>query len=165
MVVFEATPCAVSHQSVKILSGTSVKISRTSLSVISGRPNRPRGLRSRYQRGWDWSPVDEGDEVMETEPSMSRTQFTSAADGGQQPQQQQQHQHQQLESKQESTSSPEIEAIENMSLTANTDTPMGNTGPPPGVGLGGASIQQPKVQTAFIHKLYKWVQLKARTEA
>lgn len=94
---------------------------------------------------------------METEPSMSRTQFTSAADGGQQPQQQQQHQ-QQLESKQENTSSPEIEAIENMSLTANTDTPMGNTGPPAGVGLGGAGIQQPKVQTAFIHKLYNMLE-------
>lgn len=93
---------------------------------------------------------------METEPSMSRTQFTSAADGGQQPSQQsQQQQSLPLESKQESASSPEIEAIENMSLATSNDTPMGNTAPPAGVGLGGTGIQQPKVQTAFIHKLYK----------
>lgn len=96
---------------------------------------------------------------METEPSMSRTQFTSAADGGQQSQQQSQQQQQPLpESKKENTSSPEIEAIENMSLT-NTDTPMGNTAPPAGGGLGGtSSIQQPKVQTAFIHKLYNMLE-------
>ena len=103
---------------------------------------------------------------METEPSMSRAQFLSAAGGGQQGQQQlgqqqqkqpsplQQQQSLSLDSKQENTGSPEIEAVENMNLATNTDTQMSNAAPPVSVSIAG-SIQQPKVQTAFIHKLYK----------
>lgn len=81
------------------------------------------------------------------ETSMSRIQFAQppAAESGS---------HQPQEQKPESNSSPELEAIETMSIT-QTDSPMGNTGPAPGLGLGGAGVQQPKVQTAFIHKLYK----------
>lgn len=116
---------------------------------------------------------------METEPSLPRTQFTSVADAAhQQPQQR-------LPStKPGNTSSPELEVIEGMSLIPpNADTAMGNTGPLAGVGIGGGTlgggvgtvgvggvgggggggggggilgVQQPKVQTAFIHKLYKY---------
>jgi hypothetical protein len=58
-------------------------------------------------------------------------------------------------------SSPEIEPIENMSLSSALDTHMVNTPPGPqqqqSLSLGNASsVQQPKVQTAFIHKLYKY---------
>lgn len=59
------------------------------------------------------------------------------------------------ESKTGNTSSPEMEG---MSLSNSMDTPMGNApNSGSGLGLGGAGgIQQPKVQTAFIHKLYKY---------
>ncbi|KAI5794472.1 HSF-type DNA-binding-domain-containing protein [Peziza echinospora] len=47
-----------------------------------------------------------------------------------------------------------------MSLSANADVNMGGTAPSSGPGgLGaGAGIQQPKVQTAFIHKLYNMLE-------
>lgn len=53
------------------------------------------------------------------------------------------------------TSSPEMEG---MSLSNSMDTPMGNApNSGSGLGLGGVGgVQQPKVQTAFIHKLYKY---------
>lgn len=59
------------------------------------------------------------------------------------------------ESKTGNTSSPEMEG---MSLSNSMDTPMGNApNSGSGLGLGGAGgVQQPKVQTAFIHKLYKY---------
>lgn len=59
------------------------------------------------------------------------------------------------DSKNENTSSPEMDG---MTLSGPMDTPMGNTpNSGPGMALGGAAgIQQPKVQTAFIHKLYKY---------
>ena len=103
---------------------------------------------------------------MDTEPSMSRTHFLSVAGGEQQGQQQlsqpqqkqpsplQQQQSLSLEPKQENSGSPEIEVIENMNLATNADTQMGNAPPSASVSITG-SIQQPKVQTAFIHKLYK----------
>ena len=104
---------------------------------------------------------------METEPSMSRTQFLSVAEGEQQGQQKlgqqqqkqpsplQQQQSLSLEPKQEITGSPEIEAIENMNHATNADTQMSNAASTSASIAG--SIQQPKVQTAFIHKLYKYV--------
>jgi hypothetical protein len=59
-------------------------------------------------------------------------------------------------------SSPEIEPIENMSLST-MDTHMANAPPGPtpqqqSLSLGNSTgvQQQPKVQTAFIHKLYKY---------
>ncbi|KAL7276928.1 Flocculation suppression protein [Rhizina undulata] len=60
----------------------------------------------------------------------------------------------------DNTSSPEMEPIESMPLATAMDTPMGNApGPVSGLGLGGASgVQQPKVQTAFIHKLYNMLE-------
>ncbi|RPB16903.1 hypothetical protein P167DRAFT_479980 [Morchella conica CCBAS932] len=47
-----------------------------------------------------------------------------------------------------------------MTLSGPMDTPMGNTpNSGPGMALGGAAgIQQPKVQTAFIHKLYNMLE-------
>lgn len=58
-------------------------------------------------------------------------------------------------------SSPDVEPIENMSITTTTtttETQVPNVNQTSGVTLGGAaSVQQPKVQTAFIHKLYKYV--------
>lgn len=63
-------------------------------------------------------------------------------------------------------SSPETGPIENMSLSATMDTHMANVPSGPqqqpqhqqqSMSLGGSSgVQQPKVQTAFIHKLYKY---------
>jgi hypothetical protein len=60
-------------------------------------------------------------------------------------------------------SSPETEPIENMSLSATMDTQMVNAPPvtlaqpSQAIPLGNApGVQQPKVQTAFIHKLYKY---------
>jgi len=59
-----------------------------------------------------------------------------------------------------SRSSPEIEPIENMSLSGTMDAQMVNAPPGPqhqqSVSLGNSAVQQPKVQTAFIHKLYKY---------
>jgi len=63
------------------------------------------------------------------------------------------------EPKTDNTSSPEMDPVEGMSMSASMDTPMGNApNSGPGLGLGGAAggVQQPKVQTAFIHKLYKY---------
>ena len=56
-----------------------------------------------------------------------------------------------------SISSPDVEPIENMSLSSSMDTPMANgPGSQAIVALANSgSGQQPKVQTAFIHKLYK----------
>ncbi|KAL0633503.1 Flocculation suppression protein [Maublancomyces gigas] len=61
------------------------------------------------------------------------------------------------ESKTGNTSSPEMEG---MSLLNSMDTPMGNApNSGSGLGLGGAGgVQQPKVQTAFIHKLYNMLE-------
>ncbi|TGZ77474.1 hypothetical protein EX30DRAFT_366711 [Ascodesmis nigricans] len=56
-------------------------------------------------------------------------------------------------------SSPDIEPIENMSLSSSNDTPMTGTAPPPAISLSApGAVQQPKVQTAFIHKLYNMLE-------
>jgi len=65
------------------------------------------------------------------------------------------------EPKTDNTSSPEMDSVEGMSMSASMDTPMGNApNSGSGLGLGGAAggVQQPKVQTAFIHKLYNMLE-------
>lgn len=55
--------------------------------------------------------------------------------------------------------SPDIEPIENMSLSSSMDTHMSNAPPgPQQQSLGTGAVQQPKVQTAFIHKLYNMLE-------
>lgn len=62
------------------------------------------------------------------------------------------------EQKTDHTSSPEMDSVEGMSLSTPMDQSLGNShNSGPGLGLGGVGgVQQPKVQTAFIHKLYKY---------
>jgi len=48
--------------------------------------------------------------------------------------------------------SPEMDSVESLPSGELINASMSGN-----LGMGGSGIAQPKVQTAFIHKLYKWV--------